>query len=70
VEVKERLFKAFMKRFKTERERYQQLKAEPEKVKEILRTGSEKARQQAIKKMVLVRERIGVSNKYSFYKYE
>ena len=69
VEVKEKLFKAFMKRFKIERERYKKLKAEPEKIKEILREGSEKVRQQAIKKMVLVRERIGIENKYSFYNY-
>jgi len=69
VEVKEKLFKALMKRFKAERERYQELRNNPEKVKEILKKGSEIARKQAAEKMTSVREKIGITNKYSFYKY-
>jgi tryptophanyl-tRNA synthetase len=70
VEVKEKLFKAFLKRFKVERERYLELKKNPERIKKILEDGSAKVRKLAIEKMMMVREKIGVTNKYSFYKYE
>ena len=70
VEVKEKLFKAFLKRFATERKRYMKLKEDPGKVKEILKKGSDVVRKQAIEKMMVVRDRIGMSNKYSFYRYE
>jgi tryptophanyl-tRNA synthetase len=69
VEVKEKLFKALMKKFTTERKRYQQLKEHPEMIREILENGAQKARKVAIKKMMLVREKIGLTNKYSFFKY-
>jgi len=36
---------------------------------EILKNGAEKAREQAEKKMAEVREKIGITNKYSFFKY-
>ncbi len=70
VEVKEKLFKALMKRFAKERQAYQVLKAEPEKIKEILQKGAKQAREQAEKKMMLVREKIGITNKYSFFRYD
>jgi tryptophanyl-tRNA synthetase len=69
VEVKKRLFIAFKKRFKKEREAYQRLKKNPEEIKRILKKGAEKARKQAVKKMMEVREKIGITNKYSFFKY-
>jgi tryptophanyl-tRNA synthetase len=70
VEVKEKLIKAFLERFKEERERYLELKKNPERIKKILEEGSAKVRKLAIEKMMDVREKIGVTNKYSFYKYE
>lgn len=69
VEVKEKLFAALMRKFKTERERYQELKANPEKIKQILAEGAAKARKVAQEKMLKVREAVGITNKYSSFKY-
>jgi len=69
VEVKKRLFAAFKKRFKKERGAYQRLKKNPKEIERILKKGAEKARKQAVKKMMEVREKIGITNKYSFFKY-
>ncbi len=69
VEVKEKLFKALLKKFSQERKRYQELKNDPEKIKKILEEGAKKARQVAEKKMMMVRDSIGLTNKYSFFKY-
>jgi len=63
------LFKALLKRFELERKRYQELKKNEGQVREILRNGSEKARKQAEKKMMIVREKVGITNKYSFFEY-
>lgn len=65
VEVKERLFKALLKKFAKERKKYQELKKNPELIRKILKEGAEKARQKAEKKMALVRNRVGLTNKYS-----
>ncbi len=69
VEVKERLFKALLRKFSQERKRYSQLKNDPEKIKKILEKGAKQARKVAEKKMMLVRDKIGITNKYSFFKY-
>lgn len=69
IEVKEKLIKALLKKFSPERKRYQELKQNPAKIKSILKQGAKKAKQQAIKKMVEVRKKIGLTNKYSFFKY-
>jgi tryptophanyl-tRNA synthetase len=69
VEVKEKLFKALLKKFTKERKRYQELKKNPQEIKKILKQGAEKARKVAEKKMVSVRDRVGLTNKYSFFKY-
>ena len=69
VEVKEKLFKALLKRFDKERKRYQELQNNPGEIIEILQSGAKKAREQAEKKMTEVREKIGITNKYSFFKY-
>lgn len=69
VTVKEKLFTAHMKRFSRERARYQELSDNPEKIKTILEKGAAKARQEAVRKMMQVREKIGFTNKYSFFKY-
>ncbi|MFH0943297.1 MAG: tryptophan--tRNA ligase [Candidatus Beckwithbacteria bacterium] len=69
VEVKEKLLKALLKRFKDERVCYQELQDNPKKITKILKDGAEKARKQAEKKMIEIREKIGITNKYSFFKY-
>jgi tryptophanyl-tRNA synthetase len=66
VEVKEKLLKALLKRFTTERKRYQELQNNPGEIVAILKDGAKKAREQAEKKMMEVREKIGITNKYSF----
>ncbi|MBU0619224.1 tryptophan--tRNA ligase [Patescibacteria group bacterium] len=69
VEVKEKLFKVLLKKFTVERKRYQQLKKNPEKIRKILAEGAQQARKVAVKKMMLVRQEIGITNQYSFFKY-
>lgn len=69
VEVKEKLIIAILTKFKKERELYNELKANPEKIKLILKEGADKARTQAIKKMMEVREKIGLKNSYSTFSY-
>ena len=66
VEVKEKLFKALLKKFKIQRERYQELKRNPEQIKIILKEGAEKARIVALNTLKEVCEAIGIKNKYSF----
>ncbi len=69
VEVKEKLYAALMKKFQKERARYEELKKNPDKIKKILAEGAAKARSQATKKMMEVREKIGITNKYSSFSY-
>lgn len=69
VEVKNYLFDSLMKYFAPARERYQEYKNHPEKVKKILQTGAEKARIVASQTMREVREVIGLTNQYSFFRY-
>ena len=69
VEVKEKLLAALLKRFAQERKAYNNLRTNPEKIKEILEAGAMKARKQAVKKMIEVRDKTGITNKYSFLKY-
>ncbi len=69
VEVKDYLFESLMRYFGSARERYQELKSNPEKVKEILQKGEEKAREIAISTMSEVREVVGLTNRYSFFRY-
>ena len=69
VEVKEFLYKTLMEYFAPARERYRELKSNPEKVKKILIDGAEKARAVASQTMMEVREAVGLTNKYSFFKY-
>lgn len=69
VEVKNYLFKTLMEYFKPARERYQELKSNPHKVKKILTEGAEKARAVAGATMMEVRDSVGLTNKYSFFEY-
>jgi tryptophanyl-tRNA synthetase len=66
VEVKVSLFKAHLKRFKDYRKRYQNLKNNPDKIKKILKTATQKVKPQAENKLKEVKEKIGLTNKYSF----
>jgi len=65
VEVKEYLFDSLIGTFAPARKRYQELKANPAKVKEILTKGSAKARAIASQTMAKVRNAVGITNQYS-----
>jgi len=69
VEVKNYLFESIMKYFESARERYKELKSNPEKVKEILQKGEERAKKVASQTMGEIREVIGLTNRYSFFRY-
>ncbi len=66
VEVKEELLQAHLKKFGQYRKRYQELKNNPDKIKDILKQGTQKVKPQAEDKMRQVEEKIGLVNKYSF----
>lgn len=68
--VKEYLFESLIKMFAPARMRYQELKNSPQKVKDILETGSAKARAVANETMREVREAVGLTNKYLFFGYQ
>jgi tryptophanyl-tRNA synthetase len=63
--VKEYLFECLMKTFTPARKRYEELKNNPQKVKEILEKGAAKARAVAGETMKEVREAVGITNRYS-----
>ena len=65
IEVKEKLFRAILKTFGPARARYQELKTNPEIVRKILKNGAEIAGTYAEEKMKIVKEKIGLTNKYS-----
>jgi len=65
IEVKKYLYESLMKTFKKSRERYEDLKNHPEKVKAILDRGRQHALEIAAHTMEEVREVIGLKNKYS-----
>ncbi len=69
VDVKEKLFQAILAKFKKERELYNELKLNPEKIKSVLKEGANKARSQSAKKMMEIREKMGITNKYSTFNY-
>lgn len=66
VEVKTYLFESLMTYFADARERYQELKNNPDEVKKILKIGAEKARKVAGQTMIEVRKTIGLTTRYSF----
>lgn len=68
VEVKQYLFDSLIKYFAPARNSYEELKANPKLVKEILEKGREKALHIAGKTMSEVRETIGLTTKYSLSK--
>lgn len=69
VEIKEYLFDSIMKTFAPARARFEELKANPKLVSDILEQGADKARIVAKETMIQVREAIGLTTKYSFFTY-
>lgn len=65
IEVKKYLYDSLMKTFGPARERYADLVAHPEKVKEILTSGAAKAKVVAGATMKEVRDAVGLKNQYS-----
>lgn len=66
VEVKEKLFRALMKKFGLARKRYEELQKSSEKVRKILKKGAGKAKKIGSVTMEEVREAVGLKNEYSF----
>lgn len=69
IEVKNYLFESLMKTFKDSRERYRELKTNPQMVKKVLSGGAQKAREVAGNTMREVRDAVGLTNKYSLFRY-
>ncbi|MBI2617724.1 tryptophan--tRNA ligase [Candidatus Gottesmanbacteria bacterium] len=69
IEVKNYLYDSLMKIFAPARKRYQDLRSNPQKVREILETGAVKARGVAGATMMEVRDAVGLTNSYSFFSY-
>lgn len=65
IEVKEYLYQSLIKFFQPAREKYEELKNNPELVKEILGKGAEKAKHVAGQTINEVKETIGLRNAYS-----
>lgn len=66
IEVKNYLYETLLKFFAPARAKYEELKNDPQTVKDILRKGAEKAKAVAEQTMKEVGEAIGIINKYSF----
>lgn len=69
VEVKEYLSSSLLSYFAAARERYNHLKEDPKKVKEILEKGTAKVSEIASQTMKEVREVVGLTNQYTFFSY-
>lgn len=69
VEVKKYLFESLLTYFAPARTAYEELKANPKLVKEILMRGQERATVIAIQTMKDAREAMGLTNQYSFFDY-
>lgn len=69
VEVKNYLYESLLNYFAPARERYQDYKTNPDKVKKILSEGAGRARMVAGKTMDEVREIVGLTNNYSSFRY-
>ncbi len=67
VEVKEYLFESLMGTFMNARKQYDELKANPKNVREILENGQEKALAVASQTMREVRDAVGLTTQYSFF---
>jgi len=70
VEVKNYLFDSLMSYFAPARARYEELKANPKLVKEILEKGTARARVVAGQTMKEVREAVGLTNQFSIHNFQ
>lgn len=68
-EVKEYLFKSLLFYFANARKAYEELKANPKLVRDILQKGAERATAVATQTMKEVRDAVGLTNSYSFFQY-
>src|SRR3989344_5857168 len=69
VEVKNYLYECLMETFAPARKKYQELKENPETVKQILETGAAKVRAVSAVTMKEVRDASGLTDQYSFFEY-
>jgi tryptophanyl-tRNA synthetase len=69
VEVKKYLFESLMAYFAPARLAYDELKANPKLVKEILQTGQQRAMTVAVQTMNAARDAMGLTTQYSFFEY-
>jgi len=69
VEVKNYLYECLLETFAPARKKYQELKENPETVKQILETGAAKVRAVSAATMKEVRNAIGLTDQYSFFEY-
>ena len=69
VAVKEYLFESLIKFFTPARKAYEELKNNPNLVKDILKNGQEKAMEIATKTMNEARDAMGITTQYSFFSY-
>ena len=69
VEVKNYLFESLLREFGAARRRFTELKAKPDRVKQILKDGASRARTIAAQTMTEVRQAVGLTTNYSFLTY-
>lgn len=69
VEVKDYLFQSLMDYFGPARKAYEELKANPKLVRDILKSGQQRALPVAIDTMTAVRDVTGITTAYSFFAY-
>lgn len=69
VSVKEYLFDSLMAFFAPARKAYEELKSNPNIIKDILKNGQEKAMAVATKTMITARDAMGITTQYSFFSY-
>jgi tryptophanyl-tRNA synthetase len=69
VAVKEYLFDSLLSFFAPARKAYEELKANPNLVKDILKNGQAKAMDVSVKTMTTARDAMGITTQYSFFQY-
>jgi tryptophanyl-tRNA synthetase len=69
VAVKEYLFDSLLSFFAPARKAYEELRANPNLVKDVLKHGQAKAMEVAVKTMTAARDAMGITTQYSFFQY-
>jgi len=65
IDVKNYLYESLLTFFAPARQKYEELKNNPQKIREVLATGAEKAHKEAKKTMEEIKETVGLTNTYS-----